>query len=123
MVDKERIIPGGEFIRSIHLDELPQLWNVLSGDMSLVGPRPRLEETDNEWSLIIPDYLKRRLVKPGITGPAQLIGRSSTLEKKNHVAMLEKNYIENWIIRQDFTILVRTIPVVLRSLTRSESVK
>ncbi|MHB1163154.1 MAG: sugar transferase [Minisyncoccota bacterium] len=110
----ERIIPGGRFLRSMHLDELPQLWNVLvKADMSLVGPRPRPEEIDHEWLKIDHCYLERRLVKPGITGPAQLGGRALTPEDKKKTVALENGYVSNWNIWRDFAILFLTVPRVL----------
>lgn len=111
--DDERIITGGKFLRSTHLDELPQLWNVLTGEMSLVGPRPRVVEVDREWSMLDRSYLERRLVRPGITGPAQLGGRSHTQEEKRKTVRLEREYIRNWSVWLDFVILLLTIPAVL----------
>ena len=112
--DDERIIPGGKFLRSTHLDELPQLWNVLvKADMSLVGPRPRPEEVDREWLKIDHSYLERQLVKPGITGPAQLDGRALTPEDKKKTVALENGYVSNWSIWRDFAILFLTVPRVL----------
>jgi lipopolysaccharide/colanic/teichoic acid biosynthesis glycosyltransferase len=70
--DDDRVSPLGRFLRRTHLDELPQLWNVLRGDMTLVGPRPERPEICGELESRFPHYTRRHLVKPGITGWAQL---------------------------------------------------
>ena len=111
--DDERIIPGGRFLRATHLDELPQLWNVLRGEMSLVGPRPRPPEVDHEWICVDHMYLNRRLVRPGITGPAQLSGRSVSREEKREAILLEHDYVHNWSPWRDIAILAMTVPEVL----------
>lgn len=104
----EEKIPGGSFLRSTHFDELLQLWNVFRGDMHLVGPRPRPEEIDQKWSQVDPKYLERRLVKPGITGPAQLTGRSVTPEEMRMASALERKYIREWKLKEDFKFLFLT---------------
>jgi lipopolysaccharide/colanic/teichoic acid biosynthesis glycosyltransferase len=70
--DDPRVIPGGRFLRRTHIDELPQLWNVLRGEMSLVGPRPERPELVAELELVIPRYRVRECVRPGLTGLAQV---------------------------------------------------
>ncbi len=111
-VGTEEKIPGGDFLRSTHFDELPQLWNVFRGDMHLVGPRPRLEKIDHDWFLADGEYGERRRVKPGITGPA-FSERSGTPEEMRKIASLEREYIRNWSIGRDLKILFLTIPEVL----------
>lgn len=108
--DKERITPLGEAIRKYSIDEIPQLLNVLKGEMSLVGPRPLLLEYDNHYS---EQQNKRFLVKPGITGWAQVNGRNelSWEEKLN----LDIYYVENWSLWLDLLILFKTVRVVLGS--------
>ena len=103
-----RITRVGRFIRKTSLDELPQLWNTLRGDMSLVGPRPPLfSEVDQyEWL-----FRKRLSIKPGITCLWQVNGRNQ-LTFDEWMA-LDKEYIENWSIWLDFKILLKTIPTVL----------
>jgi len=105
--DDPRLTRVGRFLRRISLDEMPQLWNVLRGEMSLVGPRPPLpDEVDRylEWH-------KRRLeVRPGMTGLPQVSGRS--LLSFDEMVLLDIYYIENWSLWLDVKILLRTIPQV-----------
>lgn len=103
-----RITPFGHWIRRTSIDELPQLWNVLRGQMGLVGPRPHLPEEVTHYG----DWEKQRLsVKPGITGIWQVSGRSE-LDFETWVSM-DIEYIENWSLWMDLRILLRTIPAVL----------
>ncbi|MEB3311517.1 MAG: sugar transferase [Snowella sp.] len=104
-----RIIPIGHFLRKTSLDEFPQLFNVLLGDMSLVGPRPlpiRDVEHFDAWHHI------RHQVMPGITGLWQISGRS-TIGDFNDVARLDLYYIDNWSLNLDFNILAETIRIIL----------
>jgi lipopolysaccharide/colanic/teichoic acid biosynthesis glycosyltransferase len=99
----------GSFLRRWSLDELPQFWNVLKGDMSLVGPRAEKERVVAHYD----DWHRRRLsVKPGITGPIQINGRAG-LSLDERVA-LELDYIEHYSLGRDLRIIVRTIPAVLK---------
>ncbi len=101
--DELRITPLGEFLRSTSLDELPELFNVLKGDMSLVGPRPLLMEY---LPLYTPEQARRHHVKPGITGLAQVKGRNLlTWEEKFE---LDTYYVDHWSLWMDFKILVLT---------------
>jgi lipopolysaccharide/colanic/teichoic acid biosynthesis glycosyltransferase len=103
-----RITRVGAFLRRTSLDELPQLWNVLRGDMSLVGPRPDVAYAVTDYA----DWMHRRLrVKPGITGLWQVSGRSrlSLLD----IYRLDVAYAEEASLRLDVSILLRTVPVVL----------
>ncbi|MBN3032688.1 MAG: sugar transferase [Candidatus Saganbacteria bacterium] len=103
-----RITPLGRFLRRYSFDELPQLFNVFCGQMSLVGPRPPLPREVaryNAWQL------KRLRVRPGITGPWQVSGRSHL--PFDDMVRLDIYYIENWSLWLDFKILLRTVPVVL----------
>jgi exopolysaccharide biosynthesis polyprenyl glycosylphosphotransferase len=105
-----RITPLGRFLRRTSLDELPQLWNVLLGDMSLVGPRPM---STRDVSLFSDAQLLRRFsVRPGITGMWQITGRSS-LNFDDWIA-LDFSYIDQWSLLLDLSILCRTLPAVLR---------
>lgn len=108
--DDPRVTKVGRFLRRWSLDELPQLWNVLRGEMSLVGPRP-----EEEW--IVAQYRdeqrQRLAVKPGLTGPMQISGRGG-LSMDERLA-LELDYIENYSLGRDLAILLRTIPAVLRA--------
>jgi exopolysaccharide biosynthesis polyprenyl glycosylphosphotransferase len=105
-----RVTPLGTFLRRTSLDELPQLWNVLRGDMSLVGPRPPLP---SEVDLYEDHHYTRFDVKPGITGPWQVSGRNSITDFEE-VIRLETDYIRGWTIWKDLGILLRTVPVVLK---------
>jgi exopolysaccharide biosynthesis polyprenyl glycosylphosphotransferase len=98
----------GRFLRRTSLDELPQLWNVLRGEMSLVGPRPNLPE---EVSRYLEWHKKRLQVPPGLTGMWQVSGRS--LLSFDETVLLDLYYIENWSLWLDCKILLRTIPTVL----------
>jgi putative colanic acid biosynthesis UDP-glucose lipid carrier transferase len=110
-----RITRLGAVLRRTSLDELPQLLNVLTGDMSLVGPRPHALQHDQEYSQRISDYFARHHIKPGITGLAQVRGfRGETRELSQMVQRIESDveYINNWSIWLDFTILLRTTVVL-----------
>ena len=104
-----RVTPLGAWLRRWSLDELPQLWNVLRGDMSLVGPRPFFESDLDDYE----DHHFRRLgAKPGITGLWQVSGRSSVVDFEE-VVRLDREYIEEWSLLLDLRIMVRTVPAVL----------
>lgn len=104
-----RITGAGKFLRKTSIDELPQLFNVLKGEMSLVGPRPPMPEEVAEYS----DFQKRRLgVKPGITGLWQVSGRSEL--SFDEWVKLDAYYIEHWSLWLDFVILLRTVKAVVR---------
>ena len=107
-----RITPLGRFLRRSSLDELPQLFNVLRGDMSLVGPRP---PTPKEVELYESRHLCRFDVRPGITGPWQSGGRNLITDFEQIVQM-EKHYIQNWSLGMDLKILLKTVPAVLRGV-------
>jgi lipopolysaccharide/colanic/teichoic acid biosynthesis glycosyltransferase len=102
-----RVLPIGDWMRHWNLDELPQFWNVLRGDMSLVGPRPERPYHVDQLADIIPHYLPRHLVKPGMTGWAQVNGLrgGSALERR---IQHDIYYIENWSLWLDLQILVLT---------------
>lgn len=102
-----RVTPIGRFLRSTSLDELPQLLNVLRGDMSLVGPRPVTEEELPYYGRDVMFYLE---IRPGITGLWQISGRSDTSYAQR--VMFDTWYVKNWTLWHDVAILVKTIPVV-----------
>jgi len=106
--DDPRITPLGRFMRRFSIDELPQLFNVFLGQMSLVGPRPPLPREVAKYS---PWHKKRLRVRPGITGPWQVSGRS--LLPFEDMVRLDIYYIENWSLWLDIKLLMRTVPVVL----------
>jgi exopolysaccharide biosynthesis polyprenyl glycosylphosphotransferase len=108
MMDDPRVTRFGRFLRRTSLDELPQLWNVFRGEMSLVGPRPCLPY---EWDLY-EDWQRHRLdVVPGITGLWQVTGRSQVSFEE--MVLLDLHYITNWSLGLDLALLTRTIPVVI----------
>lgn len=107
MKDDPRITKVGHFIRKTSLDEFPQFYNVLKGDMSLVGPRPALPEEVARYGSL---YSARLLVKPGITGPWQVSGRSDLSQEQSEY--LDVSYIENWSIAGDIAILAKTVMVI-----------
>ena len=107
----------GKFLRRSSIDELPQLLNVLKGEMSLVGPRPHAVAHDREYEVHIADYGFRRHIKPGITGWAQvngLRGETRSLETMTERVKLDLWYINNWSLGFDISILARTCFEVLR---------
>lgn len=107
--DEERITPFGQKLRSTTLDEMPQLINVLKGDMSIVGPRPQLADFMKHYT---PRQMRRHEVRPGMTGLAQVNGRNSlSWEDKFE---LDVEYVENHNIWLDFKIMVKTVLVMLK---------
>ncbi|MDA1166127.1 MAG: sugar transferase, partial [Planctomycetota bacterium] len=109
-----RVTSIGRFLRKTRLDELPQLWNVLKGEMTLVGPRPERPEFMEELSGEIPNYLDRLGLKPGLTGPAQVInGYDNNIESFRRKVALDLLYLQNCCLWNDVKILFRTIRVVL----------
>ena len=108
MRDDPRMTPLGRWIRRFSLDELPQLFNVLRGDMSLVGPRPPLSE---EVALYAADDSRRMLVKPGITGLWQVSGRSDLSWDES--VRLDLRYVDNWSMTLDLLILWKTVRAVI----------
>ena len=105
-----RITPFGRFIRKWSIDELPQLWNVVKGDMSLVGPRPLPVDEVARFDDLA--HRRRLSVKPGLTCLWQVSGRNDVKDFKDWVR-LDLEYIDNWTIWLDLKILARTVPVVL----------
>jgi undecaprenyl-phosphate galactose phosphotransferase/putative colanic acid biosynthesis UDP-glucose lipid carrier transferase len=115
--DDSRVTTIGRLLRSSSIDELPQLWNVLKGDMSLVGPRPHALAHDNYFETLLSDYAFRHHVKPGITGWAQcngVRGAMPSIEDTAERVKLDLWYINNWSLWLDLLILVKTTFEVLR---------
>lgn len=109
--DSKQLIRFGYFMRRTHIDEFPQFVNVLKGDMSIVGPRPHMVEHTKEYSALIEEYMLRLLVKPGITGWAQIkgyVGDIHTLEDMRGRVKEDIWYIENWSFLLDLKIILRT---------------
>ena len=115
--DDPRITPLGRFLRTTSIDELPQFWNVLIGDMSIVGPRPHMLIHTEQYCGNIPDYNKRLLVKPGITGWAQihnLRGETEKLDKMKKRVEYDIWYIEHWSFALDLKIMLNTLKIIFR---------
>ena len=107
-----RVTKIGAFLRKTSIDELPQFFNVILGEMSVVGPRPHLESLSIEYQKDVGDYLKRHIVKPGITGLAQVTGYRGEIKKKSDIknrVRLDVFYIENWSFYLDIKIIIQTI--------------
>jgi lipopolysaccharide/colanic/teichoic acid biosynthesis glycosyltransferase len=98
----------GRLLRKTSIDELPQLWNVLRGEMSVVGPRPALPDEAALWA---PELRDRLRVQPGITGMWQVSGRSNTTF--DEYSRLDLYYVDNWSLLADLSIVAKTIPMVL----------
>ena len=107
--DRERISPLGRLMRRTSLDELPQLWNILIGDMSLVGPRPLLFEYLPRYSA---EQARRLEMKPGLTGWAQVHGRGLVQWPERFA--LDVWYVDHWSLGLDLTILTLTVKMVIR---------
>jgi exopolysaccharide biosynthesis polyprenyl glycosylphosphotransferase len=111
MENDPRITKIGKFIRKTSIDEIPQFFNVIKGDMSLVGPRPALPYQVENYNFM---YSTRLLVKPGLTGPWQISGRSDLdLEQSER---LDVNYVESWSLTADMAILLKTVIAVIRGV-------
>ena len=110
MENDPRITRPGEIMRKYSLDELPQFFNVLKGDMSLIGPRPQLQAEVDQYD----HFITRRLdVRPGLTGLWQVSGRSDLAW--DEAVRLDLYYVDNWSLLQDLSIIFKTVKVVLRS--------
>ena len=117
-----RITRLGRFLRAVRLDELPQIWNVLNGDMSIVGPRPERPFFVEQFVQEMPEYAYRHNVKPGITGLAQVYGKYNTTPFDKLVYDLM--YIQNCSLRTDLTIIIQTVMVLFtKSATEGTGVK
>lgn len=109
-----RVTPIGRFLRKTRIDELPQLWNVIRGDMSMVGPRPERPVFIEQLSEEIPNYLHRLGLKPGLTGVAQVVnGYDNNIESFRRKVAFDLLYLQTCCAWNDLKILFRTIKVVL----------
>jgi len=116
-----RVTPIGRFIRKTHLDEIPQLWNVLKGEMSLVGPRPEQPFYVEKFTAMVPYYKHRHIVRPGVTGWWQVKAKSNpeSLEEIQQRLRYDFFYIENMSFKLDLEIMVRTVIVMLKGHGRA----
>jgi undecaprenyl-phosphate galactose phosphotransferase/putative colanic acid biosynthesis UDP-glucose lipid carrier transferase len=111
----ERVTKVGAVLRRLSWDELPQLWNILRGDMSIVGPRPHAVVHDELWSRLVPDYAGRFRVRPGLTGFAQVRGLRGEVAGVGDIASrvaADNFYIDNWTLWLDLKIIVSTVPLL-----------
>ena len=109
VAEDPRLTRIGGFLRKYSLDELPQLWNILKGDMSLVGPRPPIA---GEYEQFRPEYRRRTLVPPGLTGLWQVTARTDP--SFDRYVQIDCEYIDRWSLWLDLKILCKTVPAVLR---------
>jgi putative colanic acid biosynthesis UDP-glucose lipid carrier transferase len=110
-----RVTAVGALLRKLSIDELPQLWNVMKGDMSIVGPRPHALAHDEYYGALIPTYAARFRARPGLTGYAQVNGFRGEIRDSRCMSdrvAADNSYIEEWSPTLDLTILVRTIPLI-----------
>lgn len=110
--DDDRITPVGRILRRFRLDELPQLFNILKGDMSLVGPRPEILSNVENYTAEVPEFSYRLAVKAGLTGYAQISGKYNTAPKEK--MMMDLMYIEDYSIWRDIKLLLQTVTVFFR---------
>jgi putative colanic acid biosynthesis UDP-glucose lipid carrier transferase len=111
-----RITSAGKFIRKFSLDELPQFFNVIYGDMSIIGPRPHMLFHTEAYSEIVDDYMNRLHVKPGITGLSQVMGYRGEIKNKMMIAnrvRLDIFYIKKWSVGLDIKIVFKTVRLIL----------
>ena len=109
-----RVTRVGKWIRLFRIDEIPQIWNVLLGDMSLVGPRPERPEFVKELELLVPYYSVRHTVDPGITGWAQInYPYGATIEESFRKLEYDLYYLKNMSILLDLQILLKTVGVII----------
>jgi lipopolysaccharide/colanic/teichoic acid biosynthesis glycosyltransferase len=107
----------GALLRKLSIDELPQLWNVLKGDMSIVGPRPHALAHDEYYGALIPTYAARFRAKPGLTGYAQVNGFRGEIRDTRCMSdrvAADNSYIEEWSPALDMAILLRTVPLIFK---------
>lgn len=117
MRNDSRVTKFGRFLRENSLDELPQLINVLRGDMSLVGPRPHALAHDTHYGTLIPAYSGRFTVRPGLTGLAQIRGLRGEIRELDCMARrvdADVYYAQTWSFRRDLKIILQTVPLLLR---------
>jgi len=119
MDDRKRVTRVGRWLRPLGLDELPQLWNVLRGDMSLVGPRPEVPERVESLRRRLPAYDARHFMRPGITGWAQVNGLRGDIAPAAERLRRDLEYVRDWNLALDLRIVMRTAATVWRDTVRS----
>jgi putative colanic acid biosynthesis UDP-glucose lipid carrier transferase len=115
-----RVTRCGQVLRKLSFDELPQLINVLKGEMSIVGPRPHALRHDEQWAATVPGYTARFRARPGLTGYAQVSGYRGEvrdLEAIRGRITADNRYIEDWSLLTDARLVLRTIPLIFRDPT------
>ena len=112
MKGDSRVTPVGKVLRNIHFDELPQLFNIIKGDMSLVGPRPERPEIAAEYTKEIPEFPYRLKVKAGLTGYAQVYGKYNTTPYDK--LKLDLTYIENYSFILDLQLIATTVKILFQ---------
>ena len=115
----ERITKVGRVLRKYRIDELPQLINILRGDMSLVGPRPEMLENVEDYEKTLPEFRYRLRMKAGLTGMAQIYGKYNTTSRDK--LMLDLMYIENYSLIRDVQLLFQTVLVLFRAEDSTEA--
>jgi lipopolysaccharide/colanic/teichoic acid biosynthesis glycosyltransferase len=117
--DDPRVTPIGRFLRETHLDEIPQLWNVLRGEMSLIGPRPERPEIASQLERHLPAYRQRLLVRPGMTGLAQLrLPADSDVNGVRRKLSHDLYYIRHRGFGLDFQVALSTVPYLLARFSK-----
>jgi putative colanic acid biosysnthesis UDP-glucose lipid carrier transferase len=112
-----RVTRIGRLLRKLSLDELPQLLNVLKGDMSLVGPRPHALCHDEAWSRAVPRYAERFRTRPGLTGFAQVCGLRGEVTRPDAIRQrvaADNAYIEGWSVMEDLKLIAMTVPLMFK---------
>ncbi|MCR4655873.1 MAG: exopolysaccharide biosynthesis polyprenyl glycosylphosphotransferase [Lachnospiraceae bacterium] len=117
--DDDRITKPGRFLRKYRIDELPQLINILKGDMSLVGPRPEMLKNVEDYTKELPEFVYRLRMKAGLTGYAQIYGKYNTSSRDK--LMLDLMYIENYSLLKDIQILFKTVFVLFKAEDSTEA--
>ena len=117
----KRVTPVGRFIRKVRLDELPQLFNIFKGDMSVVGPRPERPEISREYEKEMPEFAFRLKVKAGLTGNAQVVGKYNTTPYDK--LKLDLMYIEKYSLAKDIMLILKTIKIIFMPEESTEGIK
>jgi len=118
-IETDRITPLGIILRKTRIDELPQILNVLKGEMSLIGPRPDYYSHAIEYLEVIEGYRERYLIRPGITGLSQIrLGYTESLEATSEKVSIDKYYIQNVSYIIELKIIINTIMIILRGMGR-----